>query len=167
MPATTTLQIEPQPQVQVQTQTQTAAQQSWFVYLVQTGKGMLYTGISTDPERRLRQHQGELIGGAKALRGKGPLTLVWQQLAPNRSLASSLEYQLKQLKKADKKRLIAGALLTELLPQPERAALQDTGLQDKGLQDPGLQGATLQGAALQDTDEQDAVLQAPLYKALL
>lgn len=151
MPATTTLQIEPQPQVQVQTQTQTAAQHPWFVYLVQTGKGMLYTGISTDPERRLRQHQGELRGGAKALRGKGPLTLVWQYQAPNRSQASSLEYQLKQLKKADKKRLIAGALLTELLPQPERATLQDTGLQDPGLQ----------GAALQDTDPQDAVLPVP------
>ena len=47
----------------------------WFVYLVRTGAGALYAGISTDPERRLRQHQSGK--GARALRGKGPLTLAW------------------------------------------------------------------------------------------
>ncbi|WP_313771365.1 GIY-YIG nuclease family protein [Rheinheimera sp. 4Y26] len=108
---------------ETESEAETKAPQAWFVYLVQTGKGVLYTGISTDPARRLRQHSGELTGGAKALRGKGPLTLVWQQQAPNRSEASRLEYQLKQLKKADKERLIAGAVLSELLPQPEPTAL--------------------------------------------
>ncbi len=103
-----------------QSETETKTLQSWFVYLVRTGKGVLYAGISTDPARRLRQHSGELAGGAKALRGKGPLTLVWQYQAPNRSVASLWEYQLKQLKKADKNRLIAGALLSELLPQPKQ-----------------------------------------------
>ena len=49
----------------------------WFIYLVRTGAGSLYAGISTDPERRLRQHQSGK--GARALRGKGPLTLAWQQ----------------------------------------------------------------------------------------
>ena len=44
---------------------------NWYLYMVQTGNGLLYTGISTDPIRRLRQHSGELAGGAKALRGKG------------------------------------------------------------------------------------------------
>lgn len=139
MPATTALQKEPAAQPETQTGAATQTAQQWFVYLVQTGKGLLYTGISTNPARRLRQHSGELAGGAKALRGKGPLTLVWQYQAPSRSEASSLEYQLKQLKKADKERLIAGALLTELLPQPE--------------------GAALQGGALPGTDPQEAVLQ--------
>lgn len=115
MPAATASQINTAPDPALPT----TPAKHWFVYLVQTGKGLLYTGISTNPARRLRQHQGALAGGAKALRGKGPLTLVWQYQAPNRQVASRLEYQLKQLKKADKERLIAGALLTELLPQPE------------------------------------------------
>lgn len=80
----------------------------WQLYLVRTSSGSLYAGISTDPQRRLRQHQGELTGGARALRGKGPLQLVWTFAAINRSHASMLEYQLKQLKKAEKERLIRG-----------------------------------------------------------
>ena len=85
-----------------------ASQQPWFVYLVRMQSGALYAGISTDPERRLRQHQGAIVGGAKALRGKGPLTLVWQTKSENKSRASQLEYQLKQLSKAKKEALIRG-----------------------------------------------------------
>lgn len=78
----------------------------WFLYMVRTASGQLYTGISLDPDRRLRQHNGELAGGAKALRGKGPLQLVYQQIYPDRSGASKAEYQLKQLSKAAKERLV-------------------------------------------------------------
>jgi putative endonuclease len=92
-----------------------ASQQPWFVYLVRMQSGALYTGISTEPERRLRQHQGALVGGAKALRGKGPLNLVWQLSAKNKSHASRLEYQIKQLSKAKKEALITGEWM---LPQP-------------------------------------------------
>lgn len=79
----------------------------WFIYMVRTATGQLYTGISTDPTRRLRQHQGELVGGAKALRGKGPLSLVYQQPMPDRASASKAEYQLKQLTKTVKEQLIS------------------------------------------------------------
>ncbi len=84
------------------------AQQPWFLYLVRMQSGALYAGISTDPDRRLRQHQGIIAGGAKALRGKGPLSLVWRFATANKSLASRLEYQLKQLSKAKKEALIRG-----------------------------------------------------------
>ncbi|MFM5264763.1 GIY-YIG nuclease family protein [Aeromonas caviae] len=76
----------------------------WFVYLVRTGTGALYAGISTDPERRLRQHQSGK--GARALRGKGPLSLVWQQEVPGKREALRLEYRLKQQSKAFKERLV-------------------------------------------------------------
>lgn len=79
----------------------------WYVYLIRTQHGVLYTGISTDPKRRLRQHQGEIVGGAKALRGKGPLQLVWQYQAPSRSIASQWECQLKKLPKKSKEQLVA------------------------------------------------------------
>ena len=37
----------------------------YWVYLLRCGDGSLYAGITTDPARRLRQHRGELSGGAK------------------------------------------------------------------------------------------------------
>ena len=80
---------------------------SWYLYMVRTHSNQLYTGISTDPKRRLRQHTGELAGGAKALRGKGPLQLVFQQPFPDRASASKAEYQIKQLTKKEKEQLIS------------------------------------------------------------
>ncbi len=81
----------------------------WFIYMVRTASGLLYTGISTDPLRRLRQHQSGK--GARALRGKGPLTLAWQQAVGEKGTALRLEYRLKQQSKAFKEQLIS---------QPER-----------------------------------------------
>lgn len=78
---------------------------SWHLYLVRTAQGALYTGISTDPERRLREHQSGK--GARSLRGKGPLTLVWQVEVGERGDALRLEYRLKQLPKAHKLALVA------------------------------------------------------------
>ncbi|WP_290022319.1 GIY-YIG nuclease family protein [Aeromonas bestiarum] len=76
----------------------------WSLYLVRTAAGLLYTGISTDPVRRLRQHQSGK--GSRALRGKGPLTLVWQQMVGDKGAALRLEYRLKQQSKAFKERLV-------------------------------------------------------------
>lgn len=78
---------------------------SWHLYLIRTANGALYTGITTDPERRLKQHQAGK--GARSLRGKGPLELVWQQEVGERSRALRLEYRLKQLTKAEKEQLVA------------------------------------------------------------
>ena len=47
----------------------------WFLYLIRTADNKLYTGITTDVERRYQQHQSGK--GAKALRGKGELTLAF------------------------------------------------------------------------------------------
>ena len=76
----------------------------WSIYLVRTAAGQLYTGISTDPIRRLRQHQSGK--GSRALRGKGPLVLVWQQTVGDKGAALRLEYRLKQQSKAFKERLV-------------------------------------------------------------
>ncbi|GAB59269.1 GIY-YIG nuclease family protein [Rheinheimera nanhaiensis] len=87
---------------------------NWYLYMVQTAAGVLYTGISTDPARRLRQHSGQLAGGAKALRGKGPLQLVYQQPLADKSAAAKAEYQLKQLPRAAKRALIAAYQQSEI-----------------------------------------------------
>ncbi|AHF78430.1 GIY-YIG nuclease [Sodalis praecaptivus] len=77
----------------------------WHLYLIRTASGMLYTGITTDVQRRLEQHQRG--GGAKSLRGKGPLTLVFQRPAGDRSRALRWEYRVKQLSRRQKERFVA------------------------------------------------------------
>ncbi|MBF7979506.1 MULTISPECIES: GIY-YIG nuclease family protein [Rahnella] len=79
----------------------------WFLYMLRTPTGMLYTGITTDVTRRLGQHQAGK--GAKALRGKGELELVFHCVAGDRSLASKLEIRVKKLSKAQKELLVKAA----------------------------------------------------------
>ncbi|QDY40805.1 GIY-YIG nuclease family protein [Candidatus Pantoea soli] len=80
-------------------------EERWQLYMLQTAAGMLYTGITTDVNRRLQQHQQGR--GARALRGKGPLTLVFYCDAGDRAAASRLEYRVKQLSRAQKLLLVA------------------------------------------------------------
>ncbi|KHN55652.1 GIY-YIG nuclease family protein [Pectobacterium fontis] len=77
---------------------------SWYLYILRTAAGRLYTGITTDVSRRMNQHQTGK--GAKALRGKGELTLVFYCLVGDRSSALKLEYRIKQLSKNQKERLV-------------------------------------------------------------
>jgi putative endonuclease len=76
----------------------------WYLYLLRTASGMLYTGITTNVTQRLAQHQTGK--GAKALRGKGELTLVFKCEVGDRSTALKLEYQMKQLSKQQKEKLV-------------------------------------------------------------
>lgn len=76
----------------------------WYLYILRTVAGTLYTGITTDVSRRLNQHQTGK--GAKSLRGKGELTLVFYCLVGDRSDALKLEYRIKQLSKSQKERLV-------------------------------------------------------------
>ncbi len=76
----------------------------WSVYFVRTRSGALYTGVSTDVERRLEEHTAGL--GAKALRGKGPLALVWSRAIGERGAALRVERMLKRLPKTEKERIV-------------------------------------------------------------
>jgi putative endonuclease len=80
----------------------------WFVYILRTKAGLLYTGISTDVSRRITEHEGK-VKGAKSLRGKGPLTLAWAMAAQDRSEASIIEARIKKLPRVDKEKLIKGS----------------------------------------------------------
>jgi len=80
----------------------------WSLYLLETAAGALYTGISTDVTRRLGEHASGR--GAKALRGKGPLTLIYQQRVGTRSEAQKLEAAIKRLTVAGKRRWLAARL---------------------------------------------------------
>ena len=74
---------------------------AFSVYLVRCRDGSLYTGIATDVARRLIEHE-DGARGAKYLRGKGPLKLVYQKQVGDRSLASKIENRIKRMSKAEK-----------------------------------------------------------------
>jgi len=96
------------------TEQENSVGKAWFVYIVSTASGTLYTGISTDPLRRLGEHAGS-SRGSRSLRGKGPLQLVFQHPAVDRSTASKLEARIKKLPRQDKLRLLNGELDPVLL----------------------------------------------------
>jgi putative endonuclease len=75
--------------------------------MVRCHDGSLYTGITTDVSRRFAQHRKNNGEGAKYLRGRGPLTLVFQKKLGDRSLALGVESKVKKLSKARKEELIS------------------------------------------------------------
>jgi putative endonuclease len=76
----------------------------WSVYLVRTADGALYTGIAVDVAQRVARHRAGL--GAKALRGRGSLELVFATRVGDRGRALRLEARWKRLRKAEKERLV-------------------------------------------------------------
>jgi len=77
----------------------------WFIYLVRCRNGHLYTGISTNVARRFAAHQ---VGkGAKYLRGKGPLELVYQKKIGTHSQALKAEIMVKNMSRPAKETMIS------------------------------------------------------------
>lgn len=77
---------------------------AWYVYMLRCGDGSLYTGSTTDVERRLREHQGGT--GARYTRSRPPVTLAYAEEAPDRSAAQRREAAIKKLPRAQKLKLI-------------------------------------------------------------
>jgi putative endonuclease len=84
----------------------------WFVYILECSDGTLYTGITTDMNKRLLTHnKGK---GAKYTKVRLPVVLRACFEAENRSLASKEEYRIKQLRRQDKISLIKEYMSTTL-----------------------------------------------------
>jgi len=65
--------------------------------------GTLYTGCTTDPQRRLKQHNGHIAGGAKYTKNRRPvISAGLEQVVGGRSSALKREYALKQMSKKEK-----------------------------------------------------------------
>ena len=95
----------------------------YYIYLIRCRGGTFYAGITTDLNRRLRQHRGALPGGAKYTRAHPPLALEAVWCAEDRSAASKLEAQLKRRSHAEKQALIAHPECLEGYTPLEAAAL--------------------------------------------
>ncbi|MBZ6495058.1 GIY-YIG nuclease family protein [Natrinema longum] len=74
------------------------------VYVLECADHTLYTGYTTDLERRVAEHDaGE---GAKYTRGRTPVELRYHERFDSKSAAMSREYEIKQLSREDKERLV-------------------------------------------------------------
>lgn len=88
---------------------------TWSIYIVQCSDGSLYTGISTDIKRRLREHNTGR--GAKYTKSRGPVSLLVQFTGFNKSEALKNEYKIKQLSRAQKFQIVKLAGDVEQLKQ--------------------------------------------------
>ncbi len=78
--------------------------QMWYVYILCCADGTLYTGISNDPDERLKAHnEGK---GAKYTRGRRPVKRVYLEAVDNHSAALKREYAIKKLSRREKIELI-------------------------------------------------------------
>ncbi len=83
---------------------------SWYVYIVACRDRTLYTGITTDVQRRLREHNSGKNGAAYT-RGRRPVALVYIECLPTRSAASRREHAIKKMPARKKHRLITSQKL--------------------------------------------------------
>ncbi len=74
---------------------------SWHLYLLDCD-GRIYTGISTDPARRLEEHRTAGPRSARFTRGAEKLELIWQVEVGSRGLAQQAEYRLRRLPRGEK-----------------------------------------------------------------
>ncbi len=79
---------------------------AYWLYILRCGDGTLYTGTTDDVARRLAVHQSGK--GAKYTRGRGPLTLAYQEACADKSDALRREIAVKKLTRAEKLALIEG-----------------------------------------------------------
>lgn len=96
---------------------------TWWVYMVRAQNGSLYTGISTDPERRFQQHASGK-GGARFFNSSPAQALVWRLSCADHSAALRREVAVKRLSKKIKEALICGEYA---LPELSQASSRSPG----------------------------------------
>ena len=77
---------------------------NWYLYILRCGDGTLYTGITTDVDKRLAAHRAGK--GARYTRGRGPLELAYRETCGTHSAALKRELEIKSLPREEKQRLI-------------------------------------------------------------
>jgi putative endonuclease len=77
---------------------------NWFVYMILADDGSLYTGVTTDLDRRFAEHQSGR--GAKYFRGRQPVEVVYREAGHTHSSACVREFEIKKMPRTDKSGLI-------------------------------------------------------------
>lgn len=87
---------------------------TWLVYIIRSNDNQLYTGITTDINRRWKEHnQGKT--GARYFRGRKPQQLCFIEFHPDRSSASKREAAIKKLTRDIKEALLLEQSKAQLL----------------------------------------------------
>ncbi|OGV91670.1 hypothetical protein A3A66_02015 [Microgenomates group bacterium RIFCSPLOWO2_01_FULL_46_13] len=81
----------------------------WFVYVAKCKDNSLYTGITTNPKRRERQHNN--LNGAKSVRGKLPVKIIYTERYPSQQEAAKRESTIKSWKREYKLKLVQRKLV--------------------------------------------------------
>jgi putative endonuclease len=76
----------------------------WYVYIVECSDGTLYTGISNNIDKRIREHNSGI--GARYTKGRRPVKLLAKWDCADKSHASKMEYRIKGLSREAKLRSI-------------------------------------------------------------
>lgn len=82
---------------------------TWLVYMIEADDGSLYTGVTTNMERRFQEHTAG-PRGARYFAGRAPVRVVYQEAAASRSEACRREAQIKKLSRQQKLGLLAQPL---------------------------------------------------------
>ena len=82
------------------------AESTWYVYIVESDSGALYTGTATDVDRRFEEHRAGR--GARFFRMSPPRRVLYREQLSSQSLALQRERQIKRLTRKRKLELIAG-----------------------------------------------------------
>ncbi len=80
----------------------------WYVYILRCADGTLYTGVTTDPARRLREHNAGGKLGARYTRARRPVALIHQEPAASRAEACRREAAIKRMNR-EAKHALAGS----------------------------------------------------------
>jgi putative endonuclease len=74
----------------------------WYVYILRCADHSLYTGTTTDPERRLHEHNHDDRLGAAYTRVRRPVSLLYKERCADRSAALRREHEIRQLRRKEK-----------------------------------------------------------------
>lgn len=77
----------------------------WYVYILKCSDDTLYTGVTTDLDRRLEEHNTSKLG-AKYTRVRRPVELVYSKKLKNRGDAMREEYRIKKLSRLEKNKFL-------------------------------------------------------------
>lgn len=87
--------------------TKSFTKDQWFLYILRCSDGTYYTGITTDPSRRLHEHNFTKKG-AKYTRARRPSSLIFCEEYENRSVAAKAEHAFRKLSRSEKEKVIQG-----------------------------------------------------------
>ncbi len=83
--------------------------EGFYVYVLACRDGSWYTGWTTNIDKRLAAHNGEIPGGAKYTKARRPVRLIWLANCDTKGTAQKLEFAIKAKTRKEKERLLFGS----------------------------------------------------------